>query len=74
MFKAYVCGSIDEDYLCTNHLQVDPQTDIKPCDSVEMKVTVTNIGAVVGSEVVQIYVTFQVRCTYILRSVYCVLK
>ena len=55
-------------------LQVDPQTDIKPCDSVEMKVTVTNIGPVVGSEVVQFYATFQVKCTYVFRSVYCVLK
>ncbi|CAI8024072.1 Probable exo-1,4-beta-xylosidase xlnD [Geodia barretti] len=40
-----------------SHFQLSPQTDIKPCDSVEMKVTVTNIGSVVGSEVVQFYAT-----------------
>ena len=35
-------------------------TTIKPCESVEMKVTVINIGTMVASEVVQFYATFMV--------------
>ena len=43
--------------------KLSPQGGIKPCDPLEMKVTVTNIGSVVGSEVVQFYATFTVGVT-----------
>lgn len=54
MGEIYMCMCL---YVCT---QIFSQ-NIKPCESVYMMVTVTNIGPVMGSEVVQFYAAFQVK-------------